>query len=120
MQRDEFEKNWHLLRNKIQEKWGDFTNDEITKINGKYENLIGQLQKKYGYTKDLAEREIQNWQEGHSFKKVHKLWSEESPAEIESQKELVHEDQDPIYPLDSGKAERLKNQNYKEKKRKAG
>lgn len=37
-------------------------------------------------------------------KKGHKntpqLWSEKSPSEIKTHEELLHEDRDPIYPID--------------------
>jgi len=60
MNKNEFEGNWHHLKGKIKEKWGKFTDDDITRCNGKFENLIAQLEKKYGYTKEHAEREIKN------------------------------------------------------------
>jgi uncharacterized protein YjbJ (UPF0337 family) len=61
MNREQFEGNWHLLKGKIKEKWGKLTDDDITRINGKYEQFVGTLQKKYGYTKEQAERESSAW-----------------------------------------------------------
>ena len=65
MDRNEFEGHWHLLKGKVQEKWGKFTDGDVAKINGKYEQFVGLLQKKYGYTKEQAERELKNWQENN-------------------------------------------------------
>ena len=42
--------------------------DEITKINGSYEELQGTLQKKYGYLKDEAEKEIQEFLDRNEWK----------------------------------------------------
>lgn len=61
MNRDQFEGNWHQLKGKVREKWGQFTNDDIAKMSGKYEQFLGSLQKKYGYSKERAEQELKNW-----------------------------------------------------------
>ena len=61
MNRDQFEGNWHQLKGKVREKWGQFTNDDIAKMNGKYEQFLGNLQKKYGYSKERAEQEFKSW-----------------------------------------------------------
>lgn len=61
MNREQFEGNWHLLKGKIKEKWGKLTDDDITRINGKYEQFVGTLQKKYGYSREQAERESNTW-----------------------------------------------------------
>lgn len=62
MNKDQFEGNWHQLKGRIKEKWGKLTDNEITQINGKYEQLIGILQKKYGYAKSQAEDAVRNWE----------------------------------------------------------
>jgi hypothetical protein len=54
-----------------------------------------------------------------SHKEIHHLSSEENADEIVTRKEMVHEDQDPIYPLDAGQGEISKNRGHKERKRKA-
>jgi uncharacterized protein YjbJ (UPF0337 family) len=49
---------WKQLRGKVQQKWGDLTNDDLDRINGQRVELEGVLQERYGYTKDRAQREI--------------------------------------------------------------
>lgn len=61
MNREQFEGGWHQLKGKIKEKWGKLTDDDIAVINGKYEQFIGKLQQKYGYSKEQAEKESNNW-----------------------------------------------------------
>ena len=55
---DNFEGNWKQMQGHLKEWWGNLTDDDVLKIQGKRENLAGVLQKKYGYTKDHAEAEI--------------------------------------------------------------
>jgi uncharacterized protein YjbJ (UPF0337 family) len=46
------------LQGKIKQSWGDITDDDLTKFNGKREELEGILQKKYGYTQEKARQEV--------------------------------------------------------------
>ncbi|MCL7452106.1 MAG: CsbD family protein [Anaerolineae bacterium] len=50
-----FAGKWRQLRGKIQEEWGDLTDDELDQIEGRREQLVGLLQEKYGYARDEAE-----------------------------------------------------------------
>ena len=59
---DRIEGNWKQLKGKIQEQWGDLTNDDLDVIAGKREQLAGKLQERYGVAKDEAERQIHQWQ----------------------------------------------------------
>jgi uncharacterized protein YjbJ (UPF0337 family) len=49
---------WKQLRGKVQQKWGDLTNDDLDRINGKRVELEGVLQERYGYSKDQVTREV--------------------------------------------------------------
>lgn len=53
--------NWKQLSGKVKEKWGKLTDDDVTRINGKREQLEGLLQEKYGYSKDQVRREVDDW-----------------------------------------------------------
>lgn len=61
MNRDQFKGKWNELKGKIKEKWGKLTDDDITQINGEYDQFIGSLQQRYGYQQDQAEKELENW-----------------------------------------------------------
>lgn len=54
---------WKILKGKIKEKWGDLTDNDLTEIDGQREQLLGRLQKRYGYAADRAEDEIKRWEE---------------------------------------------------------
>jgi uncharacterized protein YjbJ (UPF0337 family) len=56
---------WKQLRGKVQQKWGDLTNDDLERINGQRVELEGVLQERYGYTKDRAQREIDDFLRSH-------------------------------------------------------
>ena len=58
---DQVQGNWKQFKGKAQQVWGDFTDDELDIIQGKREELVGRLQKKYGYTKERAEQEADRW-----------------------------------------------------------
>lgn len=61
MANDILKGNWKQLKGFVQEKWGKLTNDELDQISGKSEQLIGKLQEKYGYTKEKAEKELNDF-----------------------------------------------------------
>jgi uncharacterized protein YjbJ (UPF0337 family) len=53
--------NWKQLAGKVKEKWGKLTDDDITRIDGRREQLEGALQERYGYTKEEVRREVDKW-----------------------------------------------------------
>ena len=58
MNQDVFEGKWKEMRGQVKEWWGELTNDDLDRIDGKADQLIGALQQKYGYTKEQAEKEL--------------------------------------------------------------
>lgn len=62
MNDDIFKGNWKQFKGKVQETWGDLTNDEIDKIDGNRNQLIGAIQKQYGIAKDEAEKQVRDWE----------------------------------------------------------
>lgn len=59
---ERIEGNWKQLIGQAKSHWGKLTNDELTEIAGKREQLAGKIQETYGITKDEAERQIDTWQ----------------------------------------------------------
>jgi uncharacterized protein YjbJ (UPF0337 family) len=49
---------WKQVQGSVKEKWGDLTDDDLTQIDGNKDRLAGKLQEKYGWTKNEAERHI--------------------------------------------------------------
>jgi uncharacterized protein YjbJ (UPF0337 family) len=58
MNKDILKGNWKQIKGEVKKQWGKLTNDELDQIDGEHEKLIGKLQEKYGYARDQAEREI--------------------------------------------------------------
>ena len=77
MHRETFEKNCPQLKRKVREKWSKFTDEEIAKLQGKYEEFLGLLEMKYGLTKEQAVFQVQSWNEEHIKKEytgVTRFW----------------------------------------------
>jgi uncharacterized protein YjbJ (UPF0337 family) len=55
---DQIEGNWKQFKGKVKEKWGQLTDDDLDQAAGRRDQLIGCLQKRYGYERDQAEREL--------------------------------------------------------------
>jgi uncharacterized protein YjbJ (UPF0337 family) len=55
---DQITGNWKTFKGKVKEKWGKLTDDDLTTIAGKRDQLLGTLQQKYGYGKEQAEKEL--------------------------------------------------------------
>jgi uncharacterized protein YjbJ (UPF0337 family) len=58
---DRVEGNWKQFTGKVKEKWGKLTEDDITVINGKQDQLVGRIQERYGVAKDEAEKQVKTW-----------------------------------------------------------
>jgi uncharacterized protein YjbJ (UPF0337 family) len=58
---DTIKGQWREFKGKVQEKWGDLTDDEVDEIKGQKEQLVGKLQQKYGYEKARAEKEVDDF-----------------------------------------------------------
>ena len=55
---DQIAGNWKQFQGHVKEKWGKLTDDDLTVIAGKKDQLLGRLQERYGYSKEQAEKEI--------------------------------------------------------------
>ncbi len=50
--------SWHQVKGKIREHWGELTENEIDRVRGKKEKLVGILMAKYNLSNQEAEREV--------------------------------------------------------------
>ena len=58
MNKDVLKGKWKQLRGEAKKWWGELTDDDLDKIEGDREKLVGVIQERYGYAKDEAEREV--------------------------------------------------------------
>jgi uncharacterized protein YjbJ (UPF0337 family) len=50
--------DWSLVKGKVKSKWGKLTDDDLQTVGGKWDELVGRLRDRYGYQKDEAERQV--------------------------------------------------------------
>lgn len=62
---DQVEGNWMQMKGRVKETWGDITDSDLQKIEGKRDRLAGVLQERYGKQKEAAEKEIDEWLSRH-------------------------------------------------------
>lgn len=58
---DIVEGNWKQFKGKAQQQWGDLTDDELDRIEGRREELAGRIQERYGKSREEAQEEVDNW-----------------------------------------------------------
>jgi uncharacterized protein YjbJ (UPF0337 family) len=58
MNSDVFAGKWKQVQGNMKELWGKLTDDDIVKIEGNRDKLLGAIQERYGYTREKAEEEI--------------------------------------------------------------
>jgi len=59
MNQDFFSAKWQQMRGTLRSWWGKLSDDDWERIGGEKDRLIGMLQEKYGYAKDMALREVE-------------------------------------------------------------
>jgi uncharacterized protein YjbJ (UPF0337 family) len=55
------EGNWKKMKGTVKERWGKLTDDDLTAIAGRRDQLEGMIQERYGYAKERARNEIEDW-----------------------------------------------------------
>jgi uncharacterized protein YjbJ (UPF0337 family) len=62
MNTDIIKGKWKQLNGKIKAQWGDLTDDDLTVAEGNREYLSGKVQERYGVTKDIAEKQVRDFE----------------------------------------------------------
>jgi uncharacterized protein YjbJ (UPF0337 family) len=50
--------NWNQIKGKLKQSYGNLTDDDLTYVEGKEDELLGRLQEKTGKSKDELKKEI--------------------------------------------------------------
>jgi uncharacterized protein YjbJ (UPF0337 family) len=58
MNSDVFAGKWKQAKGQVKEWWGNLTDDDLARVEGNRDRLVGILQERYGYAKERAEQEI--------------------------------------------------------------
>ena len=54
----EVQTNWEQLTALLRSRWHELTDDDLESIEGDRDSLVALLQKRYGFTKESAHREV--------------------------------------------------------------
>lgn len=66
MNSDVIKGKWHQLKGEVKTQWGKLTDDDLTGIEGDAEKLVGRVQERYGYERDRAKKEVDDFFDRHS------------------------------------------------------
>ena len=58
MNADVLKGKWMQVKGEVKSKWGKLTDDDLDRVEGDTEKLIGRVQERYGYARDDAKREV--------------------------------------------------------------
>ena len=50
--------NWKQFKGQAKQKWAKLTDDDLEKVGGQKDKLLGVIQEKYCYTREKAEEEF--------------------------------------------------------------
>ncbi len=58
---DQIEGNWKQFTGRAKATWGELTDDDLDRIEGRQEELVGRLQERYGLSRERAEAQVRDW-----------------------------------------------------------
>jgi len=61
MNSDTLQGKWKQAKGAIKERWGKLTDDDLDVINGQRDQLVGRVQERYGFEKDQAQKQVDEW-----------------------------------------------------------
>ena len=54
----EIKGDWNITKGKLKQKWAGLTDDDLQYVEGKYDELLGRIQKRTGETRQAVETTI--------------------------------------------------------------
>jgi uncharacterized protein YjbJ (UPF0337 family) len=63
---DQIEGKWKQAAGSVKEKWGKLTDNDLTVINGKKDQLVGKIQERYGIAKEEAQKQVEEF--SHNYR----------------------------------------------------
>jgi uncharacterized protein YjbJ (UPF0337 family) len=58
---DQIEGKWKQLKGSVRQQWGKLTDNDLERIAGKRDSLVGKLQEYYGLAKQEAQARVDEW-----------------------------------------------------------
>jgi uncharacterized protein YjbJ (UPF0337 family) len=62
---DIFKGKWNQFKGKVKQQWGELTDDDLNRISGKRDEIVGLVQERYGWDKARAESEFERFLESN-------------------------------------------------------
>lgn len=59
---------WNELKGKAREQWGKLTDDDLDRVAGKRDQLVGAIQQRYGKSREQAETELGDWEKSEGLR----------------------------------------------------
>ena len=57
---------WKQVQGEIKKQWGKLTDDDLAMVEGQQDKLVGLVQERYGYAREQAEREVDQFLQKYS------------------------------------------------------
>jgi uncharacterized protein YjbJ (UPF0337 family) len=57
----ELKGNWNKIKGKLKQQYGDLTDDDLTYSEGKFDEMLGRVQKKTGKTKEQLREDMKRY-----------------------------------------------------------
>ena len=61
MNEDVLKGKWKQIKGEVKSQWGKLTDDDLDRVEGDAEKLIGRVQERYGYAREDAKREVDSF-----------------------------------------------------------
>jgi len=61
MNADVFKGKWMQIKGEVKSQWGKLTDDDLDRVEGDTEKLVGRVQERYGYAREEAKREVDSF-----------------------------------------------------------
>ncbi|MEZ6078090.1 MAG: CsbD family protein [Pirellulaceae bacterium] len=59
---DQIKGNWKQFTGQAKQQWGKLTDDDLTVVGGKRDELVGKVQERYGIAKEEAEKQVKEFE----------------------------------------------------------
>ena len=76
MDKHQFHGHWNQIKGKLKEKFGKLTDDDLLRISGKKDELIGKLETLYGSNKEKIEEQIREIENDYYSEELRNHWNQ--------------------------------------------
>jgi uncharacterized protein YjbJ (UPF0337 family) len=63
MNEDTIKGDWKELKGKVKQQWAKLTDDKLGVMRGKRDELVGEIQKAYGVSRDEAKAQVKSFED---------------------------------------------------------